>query len=338
MKRIVAQHDPTLVARVVRCTPLLYEAGADPETERPGHVRAGSSLAPLAGRIAVVEDDANFIALIAPESRRAAYIRLPAGQEGHRAFDSEHGNKRYKLDLEACVMIPGPHGVEWLVAFGSGSSREREQIVVLTSSGKAPPGIRVYEAPALYALLREEHQYSGSELNMEGAIYLPDGTLRLFQRGNGEPRDGLQPVNATCDLHWATLWAYLQNPVEVPAPAPTDIVQYELGNLQGVPLGFSDAELYEDVILFSASSEESVPEHGDGRVTGSTLGVIDDCGARLGVLMEHDGKTFSGKVEGLHLSPGKPHLVYFIVDADDPDKPSELYEAELSGPWYTRNN
>jgi hypothetical protein len=40
-----ATPDPALEARVLSRTPLRYAEGADPDLDRPAHVRAGSSLA-----------------------------------------------------------------------------------------------------------------------------------------------------------------------------------------------------------------------------------------------------------------------------------------------------
>lgn len=331
-RRIVAERDGRLTARIRGSTQLLYEEEARPDPERPPYVRAGSSLARIGGRIAVIEDDANFIALIAPDSRRADYIRLPPGPGGHRVFDEEHGNKGDKLDLEACVTIHD-EGVERLVALGSGSGPERERIVVASAPGGGEPEIEVYHAPAFYAALREERAFSGSALNVEGVIVLPGGVMRLYQRGNGEPRDGVEPVNATADLDWPALLAHLRAPETRPAPALHDVVRYELGRLDGVRLGFSDAELYEGLVLFSASAEDDAGG-GDGRVTGSVLGVIDESGARWTELTDTDGGPFRGKIEGLHLSPDDARLMYFVVDEDDTEKPSELYEAELEGPWH----
>ncbi len=338
-EQIVARHDPALVARIRRETPLLYEGGADPATERPPHVRAGSSLAALrdpgtgGDRIAVIQDDARFVALIDPGSRRAASLPLPAGRGGHRVFDRAHDNKRFKFDLEACVVVPGEGG-ERLVAFGSGSTAERDQIVVVSWTGGAEPDIAVYEATAWYDALRAARDFAGSELNVEGAIFLPPDTLRLFQRGNSAPRDGLRPVDATGDLSWSALWAHLQRPAAAPPPAPAAVVQYRLGDLDGVRLTFSDAVAHGETVIFSASAEGSGDAVRDGRVVGSALGVIAAGGARWTRLTDRDGRPFGGKIEGLSLTPGDRWRVSFIVDNDDAEQPSTLYEAALAGPWY----
>jgi hypothetical protein len=93
-----------------------------------------------------------------------------------------------------------------------------------------PPQVSLYESAAFYAMLRQAHAFAGSALNVEGAVYLGQDRIRLFQRGNGAPRDGLQPVDATGDLAWSALWQHLQQPGSTP-PSLENIVQYDLGNL-----------------------------------------------------------------------------------------------------------
>ena len=119
-ERIIARHDPDLTATIVRRTPMYYRDAADPGSERPAFVRAGSSLAQVAGGLAVLQDDANYLALIDRNSVDAVAVELPRGPEGHRVFDKQHADREHKLDLEACATLPGE---DLLVAFGRGPSR-----------------------------------------------------------------------------------------------------------------------------------------------------------------------------------------------------------------------
>src|SRR5687767_6667079 len=94
---LTAVCDRALTARVLNRRPLLYSAGADPALDRPAHVRAGSGLAWVAGRLAVVQDDAHFLALIEPAQRSVEAISLPVGHAGLRQFDDVRRNKPWKL-------------------------------------------------------------------------------------------------------------------------------------------------------------------------------------------------------------------------------------------------
>ncbi len=105
----------------------------DPSSDRPAHVRAGSSLSWLGDKLALIQDDANFLVLIDPESLTVEAITLVAGEAGARQFDDLRGNKRFKLDLEACTTVATPKG-DLFLAFGSGSTAQREKILIVESS------------------------------------------------------------------------------------------------------------------------------------------------------------------------------------------------------------
>ena len=103
-------------------------------------------------------------------------------------FDDTLGNKRDKLDLEACVTLADGR----LVAFGSGSTPEREQLVVW--DGREPPSM--VEASSLYRDLRAAVVRDAARLNIEGAV-VRGARLELFHRGN-DARDALRAPHE-CD-------------------------------------------------------------------------------------------------------------------------------------------
>lgn len=326
--------DPALAARVIRVTPLIYTSGADAALDRPAHVRAGSSLARFGHILAVVQDDANFVAIIDTQTQETRAIELPVGEGGVRQFDDLRGNKRFKCDFEACVAVAA-HGADALLAFGSGSSPLRERVMVIRDPAGASPQVTVAETPELYAALRAAQDFAGSDMNIEGAVMVGD-QVRLFGRGNGVARGTLLPLDATCDLAWPALWAYLQSPRAGAPPQPQTIVQYQLGELAGLRLGFTDAASGPGALIFSAAAEDSPDATRDGPVAGSVLGVFDTTGqARWTALCDADGERFTGKVEGVALMPDRPYRAYVVVDRDDPGHPSELCEVELAGSWYS---
>ena len=319
-------------AIVESSTPLRYAEGADAASDRPALVRSASSLAWVPGGIALVQDDANFIGVFDPDGARTRAIALPSGYEGRRLFDDRRGNKAYKLDLEACVAVE--HGGDTLLlALGSGSTSRREHAVLMRGWGSGSPSVEVRHLPRLYEALRAEQRFSGSELNVEGAI-VDGGRLRLFGRGNGAPRDGVVPVNATCELDWTTFLEHLLEPDRRPPPVPTGVIRYDLGTLDDVPLGFTDAALWRDGTLFTAAAEDSPDAVRDGRVTGSVIGVIDHGGAtRWAPLTDASGRLFDGKVEGVVVSRDSSDRLFVVVDADDPDAGSLLCTVRLRGDW-----
>lgn len=321
---IRAEQDPSLKAIVQRSVPLFYSQGANLAIDRPAHVRAGSSLSWLGDKLTLVQDDANFLVFIEPEGLTVEAITLTAGEAGARQFDDLRGNKRFKLDLEACTTVPTANG-ELFLAFGSGSTARREQILIVEASNPAHP--KLQQASALYTQLRACTSFSGSELNIEGAMFY-EGQLRLFNRGNGKPNGDLLPVNASVDLHWDSLAAYLTAPEQQHPPALQNVCQYDLGNLQGLDLSFTDAIATPNGILFSASAEDSPDVTSDGRVMGSVLGILD-ANPRWIELCTPDGSLFTGKVEGLCASKTKENHFWIAIDADDPTLPCELCEVEF---------
>ena len=317
--------DPTRVARILSRTPLRYAAGPDVTLDRPAHVRAASALAWVDGRLAILQDDANFIAFVEPGAggeRSADSLVLPAGPGGLRQFDETRGNKSAKLDLESCVTL-SEGSMTTLVAFGSGSSRARERVLIVRFPPSGSPGVELIPAPAFYSVLRSATAFAGSELNIEGAVLRSAAELRLFGRGNGAPRDGAQPVNGVCSIDWLALRACLHDST-LPAPKPHAIHRYDLGTIDGVPLGFTDAMAWNDDILFSAAAEASPDAVADGRVAGSAIGVIPSRGTGWSMLVvDEDGAPFVGKIEGLANGPDDSTL-YAVADEDDPTRPSEL--------------
>jgi hypothetical protein len=317
---------------VVSETPLRYGTAADRLPGAPRHVRAGSSLAWVPAGIAVIQDDASYVAIVAADGSVTS-VPLPANANGDRLFEDARGNKKQKPDLEACVSIPTESGVT-LLALGSGSSRQRERIAVVEWTGDLQTAATYCEATGLYTMLRDMTAFAGSQLNVEGALCVA-GVIRLFNRGNGSTRGTLLPVNATCDIPLTGLLTYLRAPDLAPVPAMTNVVRYELGGLQDVPLGFTDATVHADSVFYAASAEYTADAVADGPVAGSAIGMIDrNGGTRWATLTRPDGTPYRAKVEGLLGSDTQPSRLFLVVDADDPDVPSMLCIAELRGPWW----
>lgn len=326
--RLVAREDPALSARIVACEPLLYTDDVPAALDRPPHVRAASALRRVADGWVIVQDDVGFVAVRRDDGEVTA-LALPPGPNGRRQFSDALGNKADKLDLEACASLPDGR----LVAFGSGSSRRREQLVVVRGDAREA---RLFDASALYEALRANRGFSGSELNVEGAATL-GGTLRLFQRGNGAPVGDLLPVNATVDLDVAAFVAWIDG--HGPLPERRAIRRYDLGAIGGVPFGFTDAAPLGARTLVLLGAEDSPDATRDGDVLGARLGVLDD-GAlddepsvRWTTLLAEDGTPTDRKVEGIALDPGGLPTAWAVTDMDDPDVPSLLCELRLDGPW-----
>lgn len=339
---IVAAQDPALSARVLKARPMVYADDPSDERDRHPHVRAASGIAFFREYLAIVQDDANWLALIDADDSVHALPLPPSPESGTRIFSARNGTKGEKFDLEACIAVPGANGGE-LIGFGSGSHVGREWMLRV-HDGQAMPavlsekvrnerlGIDInadfLQVTRFYEMLRETREFSGAGLNIEGAVLIDEDTVRLFQRGNAPAKGGLSAIDATADLSWAALAAHLADPAGTAPPKLANTRQYDLGILDGVRLTFSDAEhLGDGRILYSASAEDGA----SGEVRGSVLGLIaPDGSARWTELVDQDGSRFAGKIEGLSLHRAQPGRIRFVIDDDDEDCPSMIFEAELS--------
>jgi hypothetical protein len=145
--------DSSIAARVIDRWRLYYAAGADVLLDRPPHVRAGSGLTNLGNRLALIQDDSNFVAILDPASRTVDSIPLPALPCRQRQFDDLRGNRLEKLDLEACTTIR-KDDVQLLVALGSGSTPSRERVLVMQWPLGSDADVCLYHTPDFYQCLR----------------------------------------------------------------------------------------------------------------------------------------------------------------------------------------
>jgi len=212
----------------------------------------------------------------------------------HPILRTSIGNKHLKMDLEAAVVLPDGR----LLAFGSGSARARESIVVV----EPETGVRVRRAPGLYSRLRKHCETMGTELNIEGTVIQGD-RLRLFQRGNGARVTGGRSGSPVFDIDLARFLRWLAG--SAPVPNVVDVLEVDLGSIDGVPFGFTDAAVEVDNrIACVACAEESVDVRGDGPVLGGRFGWLDDTGARVTDVIESNGRATPLKLEGIEPRPG----------------------------------
>jgi hypothetical protein len=177
--------------------------------------------------------------------------------------------------------------------------------------------------------------------NIEGIVPFDD-CVRLFSRGNGERFDGVVRVSATCDLAWDALESYLEAPGQAPVPQPQNIMQYDLGHLEGTRITFTDATLMRSEqmpqsshVLYTGTAEASADVVLDGPVAGSVIGIIRSDGAATEVrwtdIRDGDGERLHAKVEGIALGDIDSGQIFVVVDADDHRLASELWEVSLTG-------
>lgn len=309
-------------ARIALRRTLAYEDGPRPTEDRAGHVRAASGLAWMrtaAGpRLVVAQDDTSFLAVLSERGEVERSIALDHRVDGRRIFESRLGNKHHKLDLEAVTPLPDGR----VLVVGSGSLPARERVVLCDEAGTTTVPL-----PALYAALRAEARFAGSELNVEGAAVSGD-TLWLANRGNGAPSADRAPTDALVRLPLAAFLAHLAGG---PLPPLGEVIPLSLGAVGGVRLTLTDLCARRGALYFLASAEASPNAIDDGVVVGTAIGRIDGGVARTVPVVDEAGAPCTAKVEGLAWAraAGEGDRVVVVVDRDDPDRASELFWVEL---------
>lgn len=273
------------------------------------HLSAASALVCEHGRAYVVADDEHHLAVYHDLASPGTLHRLRAGNL------PPHGRarKRRKPDLEALVALPASAGApDTLLALGSGSRANRCTgfVIALRRDGTPSPSVHAFDLTPLYRPLIA--RLGG--LNIEGAIVRGD-ELVLLNRGG---RDGLPNV-ALC-LPMGALHAAMSGRGDAAAFA---VLHFELGALDGVALGFTDAAARPDGSwLFSASAEHSADSVADGPCSGSVIGQVSASGELLAM------RRVAGlvKVEGLAVRPDGA-AICMVTDADDPERCAQMLHA-----------
>jgi hypothetical protein len=281
-------------------------------------VAAASGVARRAEYVYVVGDDLLFLAVF--DAASDAPGRLHRVLPGEVPADADD-RKAEKPDLEVLTVLPPfeahPHGA--LLGLGSGSTPERDRGFAwgLAADGSLDGDPLELDLAPLYTLLREHLE----ALNVEGAAVMGD-ELWLLQRGNSA-----EGANLVVSLGLSEVLNSLLRDLTLAAPELRGMLAFDLGELEGAALTFSDASpLNGDVLVFTASAEASPSTYEDGAILGSVVGTIDR-GGEVRRLRTIDRRH---KVEGVHavLDTGVVTMT-FVCDQDDPEIPSPLLSATM---------
>ena len=283
----------------------------------PGFIAAASGLAHVGEHVYVIADDAHEIGAFRLSD--AAPGRLTRMLPGELPTD-EAERKRVKPDFESLARLPGHGGGGGaLLVLGSGSRKSRHGGVLWQlgeDSGLEGEPERL-DVSALYGTLESEIP----DLNIEGTAVSGDRLL-LFQRGNGRAA-----VNAVVALDLAASLAALAENTLTP-DAVVAIRRYDLGEVGGVRLAFSDAAALADGrIVYSAVAEGGDDTFHDGHCAGAGVGIIEADGE----LGHWEPLEPAAKVEGIEARlDGRELRLLMVADADDPGRPSPLLSARLT--------
>ena len=292
---------------------------APPGPGRAAHISAASGVARRGDYVYVIGDDELGLGVFRLSKEAPGALRPVLHGELSPEYDRR---KKEKPDLEALTLLPpfAGHPFGTLLGLGSGSNPQRERgfVWALAADGSLDGEPTELHLSPLYEQLRE----SAHELNIEGASALGD-RLWLFHRGNTE-----QGHNIVAEVPLDDFIAGVQEDGRIACGEDVRIRAYELGELDGVPLTFSDATpLADELVVFTASAEPGSDPHGtDGEIRGSVVGMIDGDG-RVQRLRTIDRKW---KVEGVYASVDARVIDFlFVCDQDDPDIASPLLSAAM---------
>ena len=265
---------------------------------------------------------ADFTYVIGDDELDLAVFGISSGEPGtmRRALsgdlpDDEDERSRNKPDLEALTSLPPFEGSAYggLLGLGSGSNERRDRGFFwhLDAQGALDGEPTEIDLAPLYGRLREEIE----DLNVEGAAVLADRFL-IFHRGNGE-----HSQNAIAELRLDQVMESMLGDHSIDVEELDTVREYDLGELDGTPLCFSDATtLSDDLVVFTASAEDE-----DGGIRGSVVGTIDP-GGEVERLRTIDRKW---KVEGVHAAIDARVIDFVFVCDQDSDEPSPLLSATM---------
>ncbi len=304
---------PPLELRELRGLDLREAPG---EGQHP-HVSSASGLVRRGDFVYVIGDDMLSLAVFRMsdpgpgELRRVLPGELPADDAARSGA---------KPDLEALTVLPpfedDPYGAILGLGSGSGERRDRGFVWSLQADGALRGEPRVVDLGPLYRLLGEHVE----RLNIEGAGVMGD-RLWLLHRGNHA-----ETTNVVAELSLPAVMDSLHGDLRIDVDELADVRSYDLGELDGVEVTFSDASSLGDVLVFTASAEAEGDDVPNGEIRGSVVGTIDLDG-HVRRMRTIDRRY---KVEGVHATIDTGVVDFlFVCDQDDPGAPSPLLSAAM---------
>ena len=294
---------------------------------------SASGLEMLGDHFYVIGDDSPYLYRLDKDYKIVSQVAI---------FDTTgFGNGRIakaeKPDLEGMAMFQY-RGKPYLLMLGSGSAPARRTAFLynicgdsICAEGAEQEGARAVNLDELYRQLEKPEIIGEGLLNIEG-VAAGHGKLYLLQRAIGKEQ------NVVITYKLSEFIPYLLSGTGAPLPKPS-FSFFSLPELNYLQAGFSGAFVFDDKLFFTASLEDTGDAISDGAVLGSYIGFIpfsdmDKSGTvpvTATLIMQPDGKPYTGKAESLVVKQrlGKGRYS-FVVVSDDDKGGSELLELTLS--------
>ncbi len=267
-------------------------------------ISAGSGLLMDKRDFYVIADDELFLWMFPRDGASAdRSLQLIPG-----ALPADHiERKRLKPDFEAMATVA--NGI-LILPSGSKPNRQRGCWVV-------DEKVMEVSCQELYQILENKIP----SLNIEGCTVCRN-KLMLFHRGNGA---GSQNAIVYLDLGLVTHGLQMAQPF-LPKDSLKEVQMFDLGQIEGYPLGFTDAATDMDGrVWYIAVAEATDSTYDDGEYIGAVLGYLDPVSLRP---VRSFPLEIAAKPEGLCLTPDLAKF-YVVTDADDRSKPALLFEGFL---------
>lgn len=303
---------------------------------RPAYVTSASGLVRLDNSVYIVADDELHLAVFDVKSNQpGSWIRLLPGM-----LPSDYKErKKQKADLETITRIqPDVYLTAGALLVMPSMSRpnrvsgaliklEKDLAVkdfVVDESNESP-------IPIDFSDIRSKLKESIDGLNVEG-IAIQEKVTKLFHRGSKK-----KGKSAVVELETAAFLHDLHDTHKPKSTCISKLREYDLGDIEGVGLSFTDAVPMPDGrIVFLAAAEATDDEYQDGACLGSSLGIMKENGDIERIVRISGREKFEGicaDYSSVEISPGIfAHSIEILLvsDTDNEKFPSNLYQGSLS--------
>jgi len=297
-----------LMTVISQCAPVPGAIDLTIEADRRlDSIPSGSGIVRHGDSAWIIGDDGTGIYQLHPENygyRKLSLAGIPYG-----LYREERGRKH---DFENATFVPHG-GAQWLMAFGSGGRSGRDSLLFVHAGDPAEQ--RILSLASFYNQLRLKSGISTGNWNIEGAA-ANDQQLFLLNRG-------------TNDLLILPLKTTLQHLFENGAAPRPEVQRLQLPLIAGKQARLSGACSYgKNLLLFSASVEDTPNWNQDGPVIGSIIGLYDWQQKKVRatqVLNGPDGSPLKEKIESVEIWEKKKGRALLLAIADNDDGSSHLF-------------
>lgn len=271
---------------------------------------SGSALEFYKETLFVVGDDINYVLCLDKNWNEIDRIKL-------FDFDGERIQKPLKPDLECATII---NDILYIVGSGSLSPQRDVAFIIDLSENK----IKKISMSSFYSIFKDRNLIA--EINIEGFTDCKEKLL-FFNRGNTEQPNQLIITD--------------QNILNKTFPNKFKVMPINIGKLKDITLGISGAcyDGINDVLLLTASAENTNNAYDDGNIIGSVLCVVYNAYEKLQhkelvideiIELENINAVFEQqKIESICITNRNNKSYTCVLVADNDDGKSVLFEVEI---------